>query len=408
MFKQPIALGFILSTFISGLTTALVFPLTSLYLINQVGASPMAMSYYLAAMVLSGVIVSLYLGKKSDMGWSRKVILVLGQIGFSLGVLTMALTDHYWLALTSAICFLSFSNATLPQLFTLGRIYADNKMPDHSTQFISVMRAGIALAWVIGPPTAFMLQDSFGFALTFASSATLALLLIGLIVFLPNLDSHEVAPSISATEKTTTLSYVEKTPHWLTVPGVALFLSSILAMCAANTMYLTALPLYLSQELNTSTRLAGYMMGTAALFEIPIMLLAGSLAIKLGNNRLMFIAFISGVIFYSGMVALQNANLLLLIQLFNGIFIAISACIGLVIIQDMMPKQLGLATTLFSNAQQLSLLLGSLLVGMIAQQFNYYSVFLACLIAMIIALACFGLMIRSRCQRSAAATTQVA
>ncbi|MCE2570179.1 sugar efflux transporter [Motilimonas eburnea] len=419
MFKQPVSLGFILSTFICGLTTALVFPLTSLYLINEVGASPMAMSYYLAAMVLSGVMVSLYLAKQSDRGWSRKKILVLAQVGFCLGVLTMALTSDYWLTLASAICFLSFSNAALPQLFTLGRLYADQTMPEQSTQFVSVMRAGIALAWVIGPPIAFMLQASFGFALTFISSATLALMLIGLIIYLPTVNASatkataEPATAPDSANPTSTEPQMQSNPstitsNWLKVPGVALFLVSILAMCSANTMYLTALPLYLSQELNTSAQLAGYMMGTAALFEIPIMILAGTLAVKLGNHRLMFMAFVAGVIFYIGMVSLDNPSGLLLIQLFNGIFIAIAACIGLVIIQDMMPKQLGLATTLFNNAQQLSLLLGSLLVGMIAQHFNYYSVFLACLIAMFIALTCFALMQKSLYQRRTQCVPKIA
>ncbi|WP_413700024.1 hypothetical protein ACLKMH_22440 [Psychromonas sp. KJ10-10] len=68
--RQPII--YLLTCLFNGLSTAFVFPLLSLYLIDELQASPISMGFFIAIMISSGVLVSQYLAKKSDQGRSRK------------------------------------------------------------------------------------------------------------------------------------------------------------------------------------------------------------------------------------------------------------------------------------------------------------------------------------------------
>ncbi len=378
--KQQII--FLLSTLYSGLSTAFIFPLVSLYLIDEIGVPPIKLGIFLAAMVISGVYASLLIGKKSDQGANRKQIVVVAQVCFFIAVSIMAFTRDFYISLVAAIFFLSVSSSSLPQLFTMGRIYADKHLADRSVIFLSMMRAAIAVAWVIGPPVAFLLKDSLGFTLTFMVSGGFALTLLVLVLFLPvepEIKDNELKPDGQA---------------WFKVSGVALFLFSILAMYTANNMYITSIPLYITKELLLGSQWAGYLMGTAALIEIPIMLLAGLLAPKFGSKRLLVIGVISGIAFYVGLLMADNIWQLFALQVFNGLFIGITGSLGIIFIQNLMSKQMGLATTLFNNAMQLSMLLGGLAIGVVAQYFSYYAIFIGSLICSLIAL-CFILLVNS-------------
>ncbi|RJG38277.1 sugar efflux transporter [Motilimonas pumila] len=382
-------LTFLVATLFCGLSTAFMFPLVGLYLVDELSASPVQMGGFLAVMVLSGVVASAWLAKCSDQGMSRKYIVIAAQVCFAISALVLAASRDFYLALVTVVLFLSISACSIPQTFTLGREYSDRELGAKGTVFLSYMRAGIAAAWVIGPPLAFLLKEQFGFSITFVISAVSALVMLVMVAFLP-----EYRQSTRESAAATTRADTHGTDHnWLKNTSVVLFLLSTVAMFSANNMYITALPLYLTKELAIGSQWAGYLMGLAALFEIPFMILVGYLAPKLGNKRLMLAGLVSGSIFYAGLLMTEQVWLLLALQLFNGVFIAISACLGMLLIQDLMKSRMGMATTLFGNAQQLSMLVGSLGVGLVAQYMSYYAVFAVSLSAALIAL-CLLMMVK--------------
>ena len=360
--RQPII--YLLTCLFSGLSSAFMGPLMSLYLIDGLQVSPINMGFLISMMILSGVVVSQYFAKKSDAGTSRKAIILMGQFGFLCSTIILALTRNYYISLATVIFFMSFSACSLPQIFTMGRNYADKYLAQKATLFITMMRASISVAWVVGPPIAFLVNDQFGFTQTFLIAACCSLsVFIIVLTGLPNLHievEHEV----------------EKQVNWKKIPGVLLFLMCIFFAFSANNMYITSISLYLTQELEFPSRWAGYLMGVAAFIEIPIMLGAGYLSSKLGTHRLIFIACVSGLIFHVGILVATQPWQLLLLQVFNAVFIGVTACLGMVVAQDLMKKQMGLASTLFNSSQMLSMLLSSLMLGLIAQYFSFYAVFI--------------------------------
>ncbi len=133
------------------------------------------------------------------------------------------------------------------------------------------------------------------------------------------------------------------------------------------------MPLYLSQELKVDENWLGVLFGAAALCEIPVMLFAGKLAERIGTIKLLMLGIISGIAFYLVMLTHTSFLAMLAAQLLNGFYIGVCATLGMVVLQDMMKDRLGTASTLFSNMLNISMLVASLSVGIVAEFYNYYS-----------------------------------
>ncbi|KEP71883.1 hypothetical protein HR12_31970, partial [Microbacterium sp. SUBG005] len=84
--------------------------------------------------------------------------------------LLFAFNRHYLTLITCGVLLASLANTAMPQLFALAREYADSSARE-VVMFSSVMRAQLSLAWVIGPPLAFMLALNYGFTTMFSIAA---------------------------------------------------------------------------------------------------------------------------------------------------------------------------------------------------------------------------------------------
>ncbi len=97
--------------------------------------------------------------------------------------LLFAFNRHYLTLITCGVLLASLANTAMPQLFALAREYADNSARE-VVMFSSVMRAQLSLAWVIGPPLAFMLALNYGFTVMFSIAAGIFTLSLVLIAFM--------------------------------------------------------------------------------------------------------------------------------------------------------------------------------------------------------------------------------
>ncbi|ELV8643605.1 sugar efflux transporter [Vibrio vulnificus] len=378
MLQDRTAILFVITATIIGLCGAFFYPLTSLFLVEQLNASPMMLSLYMVVAVISSVSVSQVIAGKSDRGWQRKTILLISVSCQLVTVFSFIFIREYWIAIVVVSLLGSISGAAFGQLFALGREYGDKYVTD-SASFVSTMRAGIAIAWVFGPPLAFLLKAAYGFEASFTVAATIIAMAI-LVIFLgiPNVERN---------------LRVEKEPSranggWVSSvnPLVSIYCLIIVLAFAANNLYIVSMPLYLSQELKVDANWLGVLFGVAALCEIPVMLWAGKLARRWNALTIMKVGIASGVLFYSVMLLATNYTHLIVAQILNGIFIGTCATLGMVVMQDMMKDKLGTASTLFSNMLQLSMLVSSLSVGVVGELFNYYSSFYVSLFGVSLAL----------------------
>ncbi|HAH9956627.1 TPA: sugar efflux transporter SetA [Escherichia coli] len=367
--------AFMLVAFMMGVAGALQAPTLSLFLSREVGAQPFWIGLFYTVNAIAGIGVSLWLAKRSDSQGDRRKLIIFCCLMAIGNALLFAFNRHYLTLITCGVLLASLANTAMPQLFALAREYADNSARE-VVMFSSVMRAQLSLAWVIGPPLAFMLALNYGFTVMFSIAAGIFTLSLVLIAFmLPSVARVEL-PSENA---------LSMQGGWQDSNVRMLFVASTL-MWTCNTMYIIDMPLWISSELGLPDKLAGFLMGTAAGLEIPAMSLAGYYVKRYGKRRMMVIAVAAGVLFYTGLIFFNSRMALMTLQLFNAVFIGIVAGIGMLWFQDLMPGRAGAATTLFTNSISTGVILAGVIQGAIAQSWGHFAVYWVIAVISVVAL----------------------
>lgn len=367
--------AFMLVAFMMGVAGALQAPTLSLFLSREVGAQPFWIGLFYTVNAIAGIGVSLWLAKRSDSQGDRLKLIIFCCLMAIGNALLFAFNRHYLTLITCGVLLASLANTAMPQLFALAREYADNSARE-VVMFSSVMRAQLSLAWVIGPPLAFMLALNYGFTVMFSIAAGIFTLSLVLIAFmLPSVARVEL-PSENA---------LSMQGGWQDSNVRMLFVASTL-MWTCNTMYIIDMPLWISSELGLPDKLAGFLMGTAAGLEIPAMILAGYYVKRYGKRRMMVIAVAAGVLFYTGLIFFHSRMALMTLQLFNAVFIGIVAGIGMLWFQDLMPGRAGAATTLFTNSISTGVILAGVIQGAIAQSWGHFAVYWVIAVISVVAL----------------------
>lgn len=367
--------AFMLVAFMMGVAGALQAPTLSLFLSREVGAQPFWIGLFYTVNAIAGIGVSLWLAKRSDSQGDRRKLIIFCCLMAIGNALLFAFNRHYLTLITCGVLLASLANTAMPQLFALAREYADNSARE-VVMFSSVMRAQLSLAWVIGPPLAFMLALNYGFTVMFSIAAGIFTLSLVLIAFmLPSVARVEL-PSENA---------LSMQGGWQDSNVRMLFVASTL-MWTCNTMYIIDMPLWISSELGLPDKLAGFLMGTAAGLEIPAMILAGYYVKRYGKRRMMVIAVAAGVLFYTGLIFFHSRMALMTLQLFNAVFIGIVAGIGMLWFQDLMPGRAGAATTLFTNNISTGVILAGVIQGAIAQSWGHFAVYWVIAVISVVAL----------------------
>ena len=377
---NPVFAAFLLIAFLSGIAGALLAPTLSLFLTTEVKVRPLWVGLFYTVNAIVGIAVSFLLAKRSDTrGDRRKLILVCCLMAVG-NCLLFAFNRDYLTLITAGVLLSAIANTAMPQIFALAREYADSSARE-GVMFSSVMRAQLSLAWVIGPPLSFTLALNYGFTVMFViAAATFAICALLVWFTLPSV------PRVAPVEPADTLIAAPSVPiapvsAWRNPDVRRLFIASVL-MWTCNTMYIIDMPLYITADLGLPENLAGLLMGTAAGLEIPAMLLAGYYVKRFGKRNMMLFAVVAGILFYAGLVVFKFKLALMVLQLFNAIFIGIIAGIGMLYFQDLMPGRPGAATTLFTNSISTGVILAGVLQGALVENLGHYAVYwLAALLA---------------------------
>jgi len=357
-------IAFMIVAFMIGVAGALQAPTLSLFLSREVGAQPFWVGLFYTVNAIAGILVSLGLAKRSDQKGDRKKLIMFCCLMAVGNALLFAFNRHYLTLITCGVMLASLASTAMPQLFALAREYADSSARE-VVMFSSIMRAQISVAWVIGPPMAFMLALNYGFTAMYSIAAGIFVISLVLVaLWLPSVKRIEQPADIAVTEVS----------GWGNKNVRMLFIASTM-MWTCNTMYIIDMPLWISSELGLPDSLAGVLMGTAAGLEIPAMILAGYYVKRFGKRRMMVSAVAAGVVFYLGLIMFHSREALLGLQLFNAIFIGIIAGIGMLWFQDLMPGRAGSATTLFTNSISTGVILAGVIQGALAQSFGHAKVY---------------------------------
>ncbi|MCD8547958.1 MAG: sugar efflux transporter [Aeromonadaceae bacterium] len=375
--RDPVLLSFMLVTFITGAAVALMVPVLSLFLADELGVRPLLVGLFYTVNAVAGILISQWLAKRSDRQGSRKRLIVYCCLAGLVAGLLFAGVRHYWLLITLGVLLLNLASTASPQMFALARVYCDHQ-GRRAVMFSTLMRAQFSLAWVVGPPLAFAVVAQWGFVWLFIG-AGLTYLLCGWTVQrrLPDL-----GPASGAATGTGDLTSAKTDVRWLFV--------GCLLVWTCNSMYLISMPLYLTRQLGFEQSLVGWLMGTAAGLEIPLMLMAGHWSARWGKRPMMRLAGLAGVVFYGLLPWLTHPAALIGVQLFNAILIGIVAGLGMSYFQDLMPGARVAAPHCLPSAVRTGSIAAGALAGVIAETWGYQGVFWLAILLAGIACFCFG------------------
>jgi len=354
---------------LTALAFAFIMPIMSLFLVTELHTEPALIGLYTSLTALMTIIVSQKLTGLIDKGVSSKFLVILSLFGIIASALAFSFATKFWHAVAIGCVLMPVASSSIPLILTIIRRYAD-ATGKNSARLNSQMRSSVSFLWIFGPPLSFLSVDQFGFDNNFYLSASIAVFVLLWVSFLFKTPKVE-------TDKTASQSK-PKLPTSIWFLGIVILLANL-----ANSTYINAMPIYLTQELGLSKSYPGILMGITAAIEIPAMLLAVGWAQRFGKTQVLRFGFAAGAAFYIGMFLNTSITLFFILQILNGLFFGIFVGLGITIMQDFAPKSVGKASAFYTNAMLVGTLIGTSGMGIISQYFGFKAPLLLSLVTII-------------------------
>lgn len=365
-------------------------PLLSLFLSTEVRAGPAQITLFLVASPLASVAVSTVVGRLSDRYPIRRALLVATGVAGVAGMVAAAYVRDFWVLLALAVTVTAFAQTTFPQSFAYARQALARTDSGRSAMAISTLRMLYSAAWVGGPPIAAVIQSAGGFeyvyllaAAAFAVATLVALAWLAEPPPVPGtVAQHAGGPdalpaggpdalatagpdALPAEGPDVPVRMRPNAPGWV----LAVTLAGFTLLQTPLTLGIQALPLFVTQDLSGATSASGLILGLCAALEIPLMLGSGALATRLPLRGLILGGAVLGAAYYALAGLATDVWMLLAGQILNAGYIAAVTGLGISYVQDMLPREPGRATTLYTNTYTSGAMLAGPLFG-VAQTFG--------------------------------------
>lgn len=352
-----------------GVSLAIISTTTSLYLANVVHAGALAIGLFFAGRGAIGIVVGLAGGRLSDRMRDRRVPLALSGLAGALGAVCFAVLHGYAAAFVAGAVLLNLGGVAFSQLFAYAREHAEARELG-TTAFTSAIRSVFSASWVVGPPFGFYLLSRYGFRPLYLTAAGLSLFTALLGRWgLPRL-SATAPPAATAGHLNTSLRSLGRRTYVL--------LAAIVILGVVNQIYSIDVALYVTKDLHLGTSLVGWLAGLSAGLEIPVMIVAGRVADRVGKLRLMIAAAGGAVVFFCLLPLVSSPPALLALQLVNAAWTAVALSIPMVMIQDEVRGGAGTSAALYSTTYTSAGLIAGAVTGVTAAAIGFRNVFWVC------------------------------
>ncbi|MFI9007736.1 sugar efflux transporter [Actinosynnema sp. NPDC053489] len=337
---------------------AVAAPFLSLFLIKEVQAGPVAVGAFLLVSALAAMLVSTLLGRFSDGRAIRRALLAVAGVSGAASWVLFAVVRDYWLLLAVAVTLWAVSSSQVSQMYAYARQLLDRSGSAKAPLMISGLRMTMSIAWVGGPPLGALLIAGTGFTgLFWVSAAVYALAVVVTLVWLP-----ELAPTAGPSPEVARQSGPRR--------EMALAAVAFVLLQGATSVGVTAMPLFVTEDLGGTTGDAGLVLGLCAALEIPLMLGFGALALRFNHRVLVLAGGAVALAYYAVMLLTQATWQVMAAQVLHAVVISAVMGVGISYFQDLAPDRPGYASTLYTNTAKTSAMLSGPLLGL-AQHFGY-------------------------------------
>ena len=369
--RQPGYPGVLAANFALGMAYSFVVPFLSMWGTLHVGMSPILFSTFMTITSVSAIVLSLTLARWSDTHVARRTMLIVGSLGGMLGYLGYAFLTNVVLLTLCGSLLVGVATVNFSQLFAFMReeLARPENADADAALLMSLLRVSFSLAWMFGPAVGAWVTVQWGYRGIFIGAATLfAVFLVATLRFVP----HRPHLPIAQQPPRPSLASI------LTRGDILATFIGLVLVFAAFSMSMMNLPLMVTQQLGGTKGDVGIIYSIAPAFEVPLMVWFGQLAARGHQVGLIRFGVLMGVLYF---VALPFATApwhIYPMQLLSAVSIAITTNITITFLQDLLPGQAGVATSIYSNSFSGGSLLGYLGFGVLLESVGHRGVFAVC------------------------------
>ena len=379
------------ATLMLGVAMSFTAPYLSLFGVEQAAMTPLMLGLFMTLIAASGVAASAWAGKWSDRRGHHRPLLLAALVLAALGYLLLCFVRDYRLLLVIGVAFLGAGGSALSLVFSFGRAVLPVRDEAERAFATATLRTLLSVAWVFGPSLGALVLAAASFHGLFlfaaASFAGCAMILWrmhevpgGALHSTPEHVAGDPASSLEVTTLTEPEVPLQPDYTHASAPQRQIW-RSVLALTltglAANATMIV-LPLYIVHGLHGARIDVSIMLGLGAFLEIPMMLALGARSARLNKMRWLAACCIVHVIYFIAMAAAGSIGTLIPMQALSAFVVAVTSCLGMTYIQDLMPRAPGAATALFFNASRVGSILSGVLSGLLVASVGYRGTFLVC------------------------------
>jgi SET family sugar efflux transporter-like MFS transporter len=296
----------------------------------------------------------------------------------------------YRALLIIGIAFLGAGGSAMSLVFSFGRSALPVTSEAERTFATATLRTVLSVAWVFGPSVGALVLAATGFYGLFLFAAA-CFAACGAIIWrmheapageLPSPPDQLPGEPASSLEVTTPEPATPVQPDYLhALAPQRVIWRSVLALTliglAANATMIV-LPLYVVHGLHGTRIDVSVMLGLGAFLEIPMMLALGARGSSLNKLHWLAACAVVHMLYFICVAAVNSVTFLIPMQALNAFVVAVTSCLGMTYVQDLMPRSPGQATALFFNSSRVGSILSGVLSGMLVAGVGYKGTFLFC------------------------------
>jgi SET family sugar efflux transporter-like MFS transporter len=363
LFRIPFFASAFLAILFAILAEAMAFSYIAILAVEKIGMTPLELGAFLCLSAISGIVISTTFGHLHDQRpamWPLLLSLVAKTVGFGL----CAVLTETWLLLANAAILFGLSSASFPLLFAITKHHLDHSDRLTISKGMAALRIGSSLSWAVGPALAAALVGLGSLSHLYVGAALMAGLALAVVIF----GRIRIVPGVDHQQPVTADVVRAAAP-------VAL---ALMAFHTAMFIGANATAIVVAQQLGSLTDV-GLLSSLCAMIEIALMSVFLIRPVSGQKRRLLIFGFLVFSIYFSLPILWPDLSSLYVGQLFRAGGIAIISVLGMAYLQDLLPGRSGMAAALFTNTSSAGLLLSGIGTGLLAQSFNYWSLFACCI-----------------------------
>lgn len=375
-----------------GVAMSFTAPYLSLFGVEAAGMSPFLAGIFMTLIAASGVVASTWAGRWSDRRDRHRPLLVVSLAAAALGFALLCVLRAHGPVIAAGTILLGAGAVSLSQIFAFARAVLpvdDDAQRDLAS---AALRTMLSVAWVFGPALGALILAQTGFVGLFLAASAGFVACAAIIARIPEPARRPAAAHVRAVDHAAPPP--DDAPAEIVVAPRASVRRTLVALTlmglAANATMIV-LPLYIVRGLGGSPGNVSAALGLAALLEIPMMLWLGIRSTRLDKARWLTACAAVHAAYFIGLAAVTRVDMILPLQLLSACVVAITSCLGMTRVCDLMPTRPGTATAMFFSTARVGSIASGVLSGACVDLFGYRATCAGCCV---LALVAFALLAR--------------